>query len=120
MIFFLQGSGDHSCLKKLHRKHMHGMKYRRISLGLELGTAAVEERLTEIALLMRKTFPLYYWHRREAGERTSALEMHIVVNGHDEQVCFTDRELISYSRKRRRTAIDHRMHDVLARLLDAK
>lgn len=101
-------------------KRLDEMKYRRTSLGLELGTAAVEERLTEIALLMRKTFPLCYWYRREAGEEVPALEMHVVVNGHDEPVCFTDRELINYSLKRRRTAIDHRMHDALARLLNAE
>lgn len=93
------------------------MKYRHISLGLELGSAAVEERLTEIALLMRKTFPDCYWERGETDGRPGSREMHVLVDGRDEPVCFTDRELISYSLRRRRAAIDHRMHDALARLL---
>lgn len=95
------------------------MKYRRLSLGLELGTDAVEERLTEIALLMRKTFPEYYWERREAGDDHRHNAMHVIVNGREEPLCFTDRELISYSCRKRRTAIDHRMHAMLTRLLAA-
>lgn len=92
------------------------MKYRRISLGLELGSAAIEERLTEIALLMRKTFPDCYWKRCNVDDHR---EMHIILNGREEPVCFTDRELINYSNRRRRTGIDHRMRDALNRLLDA-
>lgn len=94
------------------------MKYRRISLGLELGSAAVETRLTEIALLMRKSFPDCYWERQEGSDDGSTNEMHVIINGREEPVNFTDRELISYSGKRRRTAIDHRMRDVLIRLLE--
>ncbi|WP_420474582.1 hypothetical protein [Noviherbaspirillum sp. ST9] len=94
------------------------MKYRRVSLGLELGSAAVEARLTEIALLMRKSFPDCYWARRARMGDDGMNEMHILINGKDEPVCFTDRELISYSGLRRRTAIDHRMRNVLARLLE--
>ena len=92
------------------------MKYRRISLGLELGSSAIEERLTEIALLMRKTFPDCYWeHQNVADDRRA---MHVIVNGRDEHLCFTDRELINYSNRRRRTTIDHRICNVLTRLLD--
>jgi hypothetical protein len=94
------------------------MKYRRVSLGWELGSAAVEARMTEIALLMRKSFPDCYWARRACADDDSTNEMHVVINGKDEPVCFTDRELISYSGKSRRTNIDHRMHDVLVRLLN--
>lgn len=94
------------------------MKYRRVSLGLELGSAALEARLTEIALLMRKSFPDCYWARRADMDSDSTNEMHVIINGKDARVCFTDRELISYSGTRRRTAIDHRMHAVLTRLLE--
>lgn len=94
------------------------MKYRRVSLGLELGSAAVEARMTEIALLMRKSFPECYWERRAGLNNDSTNEMHVIINGKDEPVRFTDRELISYSGKKRRTDIDHRMRDVLVRLLD--
>ena len=94
------------------------MKYQRLSLGIELGSKAIEERLTEIALLMRKSFPEYYWKRQDGADDAHDNEMHVVVNGRDEPLYFTDRELISYSNRKRRTAIDHRMHRVLTRLLD--
>jgi hypothetical protein len=96
------------------------MKYHRLSLGLELGSAAAVERLTEIALLMRKTFPDCYWKRQDsaADNQDNEIEMHVVVNGRDESLRFTDRELISYSNWKRRTTIDHRMHALLARLLE--
>ncbi|OWW21686.1 hypothetical protein [Noviherbaspirillum denitrificans] len=93
------------------------MKYRRVSIGLELGSAAVEERLTEIALLMRETFPQCYWGQLDGNGQEHVREMHVMVNGRDVPVCFTDRELISYSRRQRQTSIDHRMHEVLVRLL---
>ena len=106
-----QGSGPMDAL--------HEMKYRRITLGHELGSAAVEERLTAIALLMRKAFPDYRWERHQTGDDSSMHRMHVHLNGRDEPICFTDRELISYSNLQRRTAIDHRMHDVLNRLFRA-
>lgn len=94
------------------------MNYRRISVGLELGSAAVEARLTEIALLMRKSFPECYWKRQGCMDDDRKNEMHVIINGREEPLCFTDRELISYSAKKRRTAIDHRMREVLVKLLD--
>jgi hypothetical protein len=108
-----------------HRKEGQGgghiplfdiMKYRRISIGRELGSAAVEQRMTEIALLMRKTFPDFYWERCAADNNGRTNRMHVLVEGRDEPICFTDRELISYSSEKRRTMIDYRMHAVLSRL----
>ena len=96
-----------------------GMKYRRITLGQELGSAAIEERLTAIALLMRKVFPHYHWERGDERNGARMHRMHVHLEGRNAPICFTDRELISYSNLRRRTAIDHRMHEVLSRLLQA-
>jgi hypothetical protein len=96
------------------------MKYRSMSIGVELGSAAVEQRLTEIALLMRKTFPHCYWEQSEnvAEDDHHKNKMHVVLNGRDRPLCFTDRELINYSTIKRRIHIDHRMHEVLSKLLD--
>lgn len=94
------------------------MKHHRISLGFELGSAAVEERLTEIALLMCETFPDCYWEHHDADDHDQH-EMHVIVNGREAPLCFTNRELINYSNRRHCTAIDHRMRAVLTQLLDA-
>jgi len=95
------------------------MKYRWMSLGIELGANAVEERLTEIALLTRKTFPECRWTRQNGTPAEHINELRVIVNSREEPVRFTDRELISYSSRKRRTVIDHRMQAVLKRLLDA-
>jgi hypothetical protein len=92
--------------------------YRRITLGSELGSAAIEERLTEIALLMRQTFPEYCWEHKRDGNDARLHRLHVYLDGHEAPVNFTYRELLMYSRLRRRCAIDRRMYNVLKSLFE--
>lgn len=92
--------------------------YHRISLGSELGSAAIEERLTEIALLMKQTFPEYCWEQERHGNDARLHRLHVYLAGHEAPVNFTYRELLTYSRLRRRCVIDRRMYNALKALFD--
>lgn len=87
-------------------------------LGQKLGADAIEERVTEIALLMRKAYPHCRWDPDGEVDQSYAYRLRVQVNGREAPVIFTNRELLTYSRKKRRAAIDHRMHDTLSKLLD--
>lgn len=87
---------------------------RRTTLGSELGSAAVEQRVTEIALLMRKAFPEYRWERARRGDGRHRLLVHF--GKREIPVDFTYRELLTYSRLKRRRALDRRMYEALKKL----
>lgn len=92
--------------------------YQRNRFGRKLGADAIEERLTEIALLMRKAYPHCMWDPEEEADRLYTYRLRVQVNGREAPLLFTSRELLTYSRKKRRAAIDHRIHDTLSKLLD--
>lgn len=79
---------------------------------------AVERRLTEIALLMRKVFPALSWER-EILHSPDRNILNVELGGRHVVVQFTDRELRSHSRVLRVCALDHRMHAALEELFDA-
>lgn len=87
-------------------------------LGQKLGADAVEQRLTEISLLMRKTKPHCSWDHTQETDRPYTYRLLVQVNGREAPLHFTVRELLTYSRQKRREAIDHRMHDALGKLFD--
>ena len=93
--------------------------YRRITLGSELGSVELEQRMTEIALLTRKAFPEYKWEVAKDGGRGHPYCLLVHLAGREMPVNFTYRELVTYSRLRRRYALDHRMHDALNKLFES-
>lgn len=86
------------------------------TFGRKMGTAAVEQRLTAIALLMHEVFPHYSWEVHEETNQPTIPRLHVYGHESDQYVDFSWRELITYSNVKRSCTIDHRMHDTLRKL----
>lgn len=109
---------------------MHGFRnvmsgHHRELPARRLAAAAITRRATEVALLMRTTFPRCTWHfdeeRAESGTQPrQRLEVRVGASGTD--LFFTNGELHTYTSTapddawRRET--DHRLRDALRRLFD--
>lgn len=92
--------------------------YQPNTLGRRIGADAIEERLTEIALLTRKTFPYCKWDHARDIDHPYTYRLIVQVDGREAPLTFTNRELLTYSREKRLRAIDHRMADALNKLFD--
>lgn len=90
----------------------------RNSLGHKLGTAAIETRLTDIALLMKTVFPDYVWHCEPEGEHPETCRLDIQGPAATTSVVFTNRELLTYSIAQHRSLLDRRMYYALRKAFD--
>lgn len=93
-------------------KHQHHVLARRF------GAAAIEERLTEVALLMQIAFPQCEWHLDPDPESRELQQLNVGFSGAWTALYFTNEELCAYSGEKRRCDTDHRLHRALGKLLD--
>lgn len=107
-----------TCRHVLHIPMCIMTTYSWINFGSEPGSAAVEERLTEIALLMREVFPKYSWEDGHGADGAGGRCLHVRVAGREAPVNFTYRELLTYSRLRQRRLIDRRVYNALKTLFE--
>lgn len=90
---------------------------RSASSAKKLGAAAIEQRLTEIALLSKAAFPTLSW-RPETLDSPKKNSLDVQFLGRHDVVQFTNSEMQSHSRVLRIRALDHRMYAVVRRLYE--
>lgn len=94
--------------------HQHHALVRRF------GAAAIEERLTDVALLMRTAFPQCVWHLDPDPDSREPQQLEVGISDARTALYFTNDELRAYSAEKRRCDTDHRLHHALSKLLDAQ
>lgn len=95
-------------------KHQHHV------LACRFGAAAIEERLTDVALLMRTAFPQCEWHLDLDPGSRELHQLDVDFSGARTALYFTNEELCAYSGEKRRCDTDHRLHRALSKLLDKR
>lgn len=92
-------------------KHHH-----RKSIELQFGSVAIEQRSTDISLLMREIFPNYRWDLGNSPQ-SDTRRLDIEVAGVETTILFSNKEVRRYSYEKRGGKMDHRLQDALRSIL---
>jgi hypothetical protein len=93
-------------------KHHH-----RISIERQFGSLAIEQRATDISLLMREVFPSYRWDLDCSPGQSDTRRLDIEVAGGETTILFANKEVQMYSSRKRDCNVDHRLQAALITIL---
>jgi hypothetical protein len=87
--------------------------YQHEVLVRKFGAEALEQRLTDVALLMRSVFPQCSWHLDEDPDKPAQQRLDVEFADARTSLYFTNDELRSYSSEKRHCDTDHRLQHAL-------